>query len=104
MKLNNQRQYQFPLIETEQPTSSNEFADSEAFLQKVPEGSKIQLVNQEAIVHKLSHQHLHTRFWIVQTESHLEASVHWNDIETYPVPVLISNFIEKFDYKSHQNF
>jgi A/G-specific adenine glycosylase len=86
--------YQFPLLETEKPTSSNELIHSEAFLQKVPEGSKVQLYNQNPIVHKLSHQHLHTRFWIVHTK-HLEASTtRWSEVTQYAVPVLISNFIE----------
>jgi A/G-specific adenine glycosylase len=93
--------YQFPLFETEKPTASNAFISSEAFLQKVPEGSKIQLYNQNLIVHKLSHQHLHTRFWIIQTQELSEATISWETIQQFPVPVLISNFLEQFDYKSH---
>lgn len=94
--------YQFPLIETELPMASNEFVESEAFIQKVPEGSRVQLYNQNLIVHKLSHQHLHTRFWVIYTGSVEESNVSWSEINTYAVPVLISNFLAQFDYKSHQ--
>ena len=89
--------YQFPLLETEKPTASNEFIHSEAFLQKAPEGSKVQLYNQNLIVHKLSHQHLHTRFWVIRTQELSEATVFWDHIEQFAVPVLISNFLEKFN-------
>lgn len=95
--------YQFPLIETEKPTSSNELVDSEAFVQKVPEGSKVQLYNQNLIVHKLSHQHLHTRFWVIHTGYLNDSNTNWTEIKTYAVPVLISNFLEQFDHQSYQN-
>ena len=93
--------YQFPLIETENPIASNEFAESEVFLQKVPEGSKIQLYNQNLIIHKLSHQHLHTRFWVIYTESVEDSNVNWSEINRHAVPVLISNFLEQFNPKLH---
>lgn len=93
--------YQFPLIETEKPTASNAFAASQAFLQQVPEGSKVQLYNQNLIVHKLSHQHLHTRFWVIYAKSIEESNVNWSEINSYAVPVLISNFLGQFDPKSH---
>ena len=93
--------YQFPLIETDKPIAFNEFVESEVFVQKVPEGSKVQLYNQNVIIHKLSHQHLHTRFWVIYTESLAESNVDWSEITTYAVPVLISNFLAQFDPKSH---
>jgi A/G-specific adenine glycosylase len=96
--------YQFPLIETKKDVNPEEFIHLNEFHSKVPDGSKIYLVNQEAIVHKLSHQHLYTRFWIVKVQGKYTTNVSWDTIEKYPVPVLISNFIEEFDFKSHQNF
>ena len=89
--------YQFPLIESKKEISTEELLSTEEFQQKVPDASKLQLFNQEVIVHKLSHQHLYTRFWIVKLKKHPKANVEWTEIEAFPVPVLISNFIEKFE-------
>ncbi|MFD2567157.1 A/G-specific adenine glycosylase [Pseudotenacibaculum haliotis] len=99
-----QGMYQFPLIETAKEVAESTLITMEAFQQKVPSKSKIQLYNKDAIVHKLSHQHLHTRFWIIKLKENTKATIHWYDIEKYPVPVLISNFIEDFNKKSHNFF
>lgn len=92
--------YQFPLIETNKPIAINEFIESEAFLQKVPEGSTITYSDLGHVVHKLSHQHLYTHFWIIHTNQLPNANVSWKEISKYPVPVLISKFLDQFDYKS----
>ena len=59
----------------------------------------LSLYNEDVIVHKLSHQHLNTRFWIVNV-SKLNAinTIEINKIRDYAVPVLIGNFIEKFNF------
>lgn len=94
--------YQFPLIETDKPMASSEFVASEAFLQKAPEGSTITYSEYGYVVHKLSHQHLHTHFWIIDTGKLPTAKIPWKEINAYPVPVLISNFLDQFDYKSRR--
>ncbi|MDC8002136.1 A/G-specific adenine glycosylase [Aequorivita todarodis] len=90
--------YEFPLIET-----SKEIEVSE--LKKLPQFQdfsekinirNISLYNQEAVVHKLSHQHLNTRFWIIETFDETESSVAISEIESYAVPVLIANFVSEF--------
>ena len=95
-----QNLYQFPLIETEKNISLNTLVKNTAFQDLLPEGQHdIKLYNKEPIVHKLSHQHLHTRFWIVNI-NHLDTkSILLSNIRQYPVPVLISNFIESFDFR-----
>lgn len=91
--------YQFPLIESHNELSTEELMASSEFQEIVPQNSKISLFNQDLIVHKLSHQHLHTRFWIVNTQNSHLADIDWNEIEKFPVPVLISNFLDKFKGK-----
>lgn len=90
--------YEFPLIET-----SKEIEVSE--LQKLPQFQdfsdkinirNISLYNEEAVVHKLSHQHLNTRFWIIETLDETESSVPVSEIGNYAVPVLIANFVSEF--------
>ena len=51
--------------------------------------------NDTPIVHKLSHQHLHTTFWIVTVDKITDNATPINRITELPVPVLIGNFIEK---------
>lgn len=56
----------------------------------------VRLFNEQPIIHKLSHQHLYTHFWIVENVSHLDNMVNWNTLQKYPVPVLIADFIKAF--------
>ena len=71
--------YQFPLIESEKTSIRNELVSSEEFIKLFPNETTISLFNKKEIVHKLSHQHLHTQFWIVETATSSEAKIKWND-------------------------
>lgn len=93
--------YQFPLIEASQELSIEQLISTEDFQNTIPINSKVSLFNEDMIVHKLSHQHLYTRFWIIKSEKSHLADVSWKDLNDYAVPVLISNFLEKFDRESH---
>ena len=88
--------YQFPLIESDTNINKNELVSSEEFINLFPNETTISLFNKKEIVHKLSHQHLYTQFWIVETATSSEAKIKWNAINKYPVPVLIANFLETF--------
>ena len=57
---------------------------------------KITRFNEEAVVHKLSHQHLNTVFWIVETEMKIPNGIPLSELEGYPVPVLIADFMKTF--------
>ncbi len=90
--------YEFPLIE-----SDNEL--NVAALRKLPEYNEfakiyqiknLSLYNEKSIIHKLSHQHLYTRFWIAEVSELSEKSVPVNEVRNYAVPVLIENFISEF--------
>ena len=93
--------YQFPLIETKEKVTLNQLLEIEEFQMIVPKDSSITLFNQEDIIHKLSHQHLNTQFWIVKSRSLERINIHWIDIQKFAVPVLISNFLAQFNAKSH---
>jgi len=54
------------------------------------------LYNSKPIIHKLSHQHLYTRFWIVLLHSEMDYMQHILEIKEKAVPVLIGNFIDNF--------
>lgn len=95
--------YQFPLIETEELIDEEQLLDKR-LLRKLASNprAEVQLYNREPIVHKLSHQHLYTRFWLVKGVQSLEKAVKLEKVKEYPVPVLIANFLNEYlpeDYK-----
>ncbi|MFD2822785.1 A/G-specific adenine glycosylase [Lacinutrix iliipiscaria] len=94
-----QNLYQFPLVETQ---SSIKYNEMKSHLKTFPITNngydRLSLFNKEDIIHKLSHQHLHTKFWIVEIEHLPKQSILIEKIRDYPVPVLLSNFIEAFNF------
>lgn len=94
-----QNLYQFPLIETDTELKPNHFRTHpqiEAFFN----GSNYEfsLYNTKEIIHKLSHQHLYTKFWIVEVDELPRQGTTISNLNTYPTPILIGNFIEEFDF------
>ena len=88
--------YQFPLIESDAVINKNELTSSKEFNDLFPNETTVSLFNAKEIVHKLSHQHLYTQFWIVETKQTISASIDWTSVKKYPVPVLIANFLDEF--------
>jgi A/G-specific adenine glycosylase len=88
--------YQFPLIECENTIAKEALICSEEFTNLFPDETTLSLFNTKEIVHKLSHQHLYTHFWIVETKRLKKANILWKNIQDFPVPVLIANFLEAF--------
>ncbi|WP_191858651.1 A/G-specific adenine glycosylase [Hanstruepera ponticola] len=88
-----QNLYQFPLIESNKSLTYEELKTMIEF--KV---NDISLFNEESIVHKLSHQHLHTKFWIITTDRLPDKGISVKDIHDYPTPILIKNFIDTFKF------
>jgi len=89
--------YQFPLIEREKIINQKEIISSKEFTDLFPDETTLSLFNSKEIVHKLSHQHLYTQFWIVETKTLKNADILWENIQDFPVPVLIANFLEAFE-------
>jgi A/G-specific adenine glycosylase len=94
-----QNLYQFPLIE------SDENLEFDAFKKLIENHDLVNntsfeasLYNEEAIVHKLSHQHLYTKFWIINIDSTLPSGVPISNVNDFAVPILIGNFIETFNF------
>ncbi|MEM7380776.1 MAG: NUDIX domain-containing protein, partial [Bacteroidota bacterium] len=89
-----QNLFEFPLIEAPKELNLNELKEI------LPENSafkqlkEITAFNADSIVHKLSHQHLYTRFWICRTVKDLEEGILPSELEEYPVPVLIADFLK----------
>ena len=94
-----QNLYQFPLVESNKTISIEALKKQSKTLSKLNDSNySISLYNQKDIVHKLSHQHLYTRFWIIEIDTLPKHSINISDIRQYPVPILIGNFIEQFNF------
>jgi A/G-specific adenine glycosylase len=94
-----QNLYQFPLIETKKPSTYNNIKSKIENLDVLADMNfDVHLYNDTDIIHKLSHQHLYTKFWIVSIDKSIENGIDISNIEEYPVPILIGNFIDKFNF------
>ncbi len=94
-----QNLYQFPLIETEKPSTYNNIMSKIENLDVLEDMNfDVHLYNDTDIIHKLSHQHLYTKFWIVSIDKSIENGIDISNIEDFPVPILIGNFIDNFNF------
>lgn len=94
-----QNLYQFPLLETDKNINLEALkllAKEHDLLKDI--SFEITSYNNNVIVHKLSHQHLYTKFWIVNVDKLSGKSISISDIHNYPVPILVGDFIEAFNF------
>lgn len=91
-----QNLYEFPLIETEAVESFDYIVEriEKEFFVNDSVGSVMEY-NEKSIIHKLSHQHLHIKFWKVNIKGVVENGMNAATLKTFPFPVVIHNFIEK---------
>ena len=94
-----QNLYQFPLIETKQEAVFLEIEQQLKTFDFIKnENFDLSLYNESVIVHKLSHQHLYAKFWIVSLDENLSEGISAEKIHELPVPILIGNFIDAFNF------
>ncbi len=93
--------FEFPLIETNKSIDVEDLVNTSEFNSFFNKEATIKLFNTKDIVHKLSHQHLFTKFWIITTKNLEQELIEWKNINDYPVPVLINNFL--LEYKKQNN-
>ncbi|QLG47254.1 A/G-specific adenine glycosylase [Costertonia aggregata] len=91
-----QNMWEFPLMESEKEINLEEIKNKHSTVLNSDTNGKVSLFNTHAIVHKLSHQHLHTKFWIVEVDHDLPNGIPLSKLEELPVPVLIADFIKAF--------
>lgn len=91
--------YQFPLVETTKPLTQKQFEVNSDIINLLNKTEyQFSLYNQKDIVHKLSHQHLHTKFWIITVDRLPQKGLYISDIDNFPVPILIQKFIDEFNF------
>tara|TARA_R110001583_G_scaffold30477_2_gene105409 strand:+ start:881 stop:1921 length:1041 start_codon:yes stop_codon:yes gene_type:complete len=94
-----QNLYQFPLIETEKNITAKvlgSLIEDHSLLKN--QAYEMTLYNKDTIVHKLSHQHLYTKFWILNIDKLGKEAISTDKIRDYAVPILIGDFIEAFNF------
>lgn len=94
-----QKLYQFPLVETKENLGLENFKNNQ-HIKSLLNGTQfsVNLYNEKAIIHKLSHQHLYTKFWVLKVEQLPREGIEISKIETFAVPIVIDNFIQKFSF------
>ena len=94
-----QNLYQFPLIETAKEANAKQIRQLLKRHKLLKDKMfNLTLYNKEIIIHKLSHQHLFTKFWIINVANLGDKGISTNEIHKYAVPILIGNFIDGFNF------
>jgi A/G-specific adenine glycosylase len=88
--------YEFPLIETDKEEDFD-FITKRIESDYFQDNSIISILedNDKSVIHKLSHQHLHIKFWKVNLNGSVENGINNAVLRTFPFPIVIYNFIEK---------
>ncbi|WP_339707381.1 A/G-specific adenine glycosylase [uncultured Kriegella sp.] len=89
-----QNLWEFPLFETKTEIGLNEIKNHLIGDLKLSSSTEILLYNKDQIVHKLSHQHLYTKFWIVKIDARFDKGITLKQLDEFPVPVLIADLIK----------
>lgn len=92
-----QNLYEFPLIEEKIQPNISALKNTTSFKEITTSLAikSIELYNDTPIIHKLSHQHLYTHFWIIKVKSITKNAIPLATVEDFAVPILIGNFIEE---------
>ncbi|GEQ84625.1 A/G-specific adenine glycosylase [Patiriisocius marinistellae] len=93
-----QQLYEFPLVESASEISENQLINTDDYvsLSKIHGITELVLYNDVQVVHKLSHQHLYTKFWIGYSNNLNNNGIKISEVQDFAVPVLVSNFISSF--------
>jgi A/G-specific adenine glycosylase len=92
-----QNLFEFPLIETQDEIDEKQLIEQKLFQDLFKNKSvNFKLFNQNSIVHKLTHQHIYAKFWIVKVNTINIATIKWNSIEKFPFPILIVKFLKSY--------
>lgn len=93
-----QQLYQFPVVDR----FEDEKIDVHSVLNEKHGNIKydeVTLLNNDLIIHILSHQKLHIHFWLIKSNENLRDATHWDDLNKFGFPIVIHNFINSLDLK-----
>ena len=89
--------YEFPFVEAKGALLPQELIEDKKF-KDVYEGVRFResVYNQQPIKHLLSHRKIHAYFWIIETETEIEAAVPIAEAKAKPLHVLMERFMDEF--------
>lgn len=87
-----QNLYEFPLIETENTVTDDELLT--LIEEKFENIKTITFLENESIIHKLTHQHLNIKFWKVHLDTIFDNGLDFSDLNKLPFPIVLHNFIK----------
>ncbi len=87
--------YEFPFLEFENQQNLEIVAQkiADLYTENHPI-DHIVLFDEKEIIHKLSHQDLRIYFWRIKTENKLKNSTRIAELDRYPFPIVLFNFIK----------
>ncbi len=91
-----QHLYEFPLLESKKELTIEDISSQVSDILKINEPKLEYGTDNSSIVHKLSHQKIYTKFWVVNATKTLENGISFDNIDKYPVPVLIGDYLKTF--------
>ncbi|OGS69419.1 MAG: A/G-specific adenine glycosylase [Flavobacteria bacterium RIFCSPLOWO2_12_FULL_35_11] len=92
-----QNLYEFPLVESSNFIDEKQLIEHEIFKELFYNmETTVELFDKEVLVHKLTHQHIYTKFWVVTTTASANFALSWDAVKKYPVPALIDNFLNRY--------
>lgn len=95
-----QNLFEFPLIESEKSLKFNDLKKMDSF-QRETLNLEFHLVDEpKELLHRLSHQHLYVKFWVLKTKSSLNRGIKSEKLIEYALPVVIDNFIKECNFTS----
>ncbi len=87
--------YEFPLVEADHVLTEEELKLHPNLPNWAANATWIKF-EDDVITHKLSHQTLHTHFWILE-DIEKQLPTPWSEIQNFGVPRLIERFLQKFN-------
>lgn len=95
--------YELPLIESASALSKAQLMKfmQDKFEFAALDLNSLHLFNKKQVVHKLSHQHLYTKFWRVEGRMPHLNTVAIEELEEFAFPVLIDEFLSSFLVKDY---
>jgi len=92
-----QNLYEFPLIESSNFIDEKQLIEHEIFKELFFNmETRVELFDKEVLVHKLTHQHIYAKFWVVTTTASANFAISWDAVKKYPVSALIDNFLNRY--------
>ena len=93
-----QHLYQFPMLESDTSISKKELLANSDFKKiHAIKLKNVKLFNSKDILHKLTHQELHVKFWIIKIKNDIDNGISWAEVQAHAVPAVIAQFIKAFN-------